>query len=339
MTLPLSDILVLDMSRVVAGPSATQTLGDLGANVVKVERRIQGDDQRLVGPPWMSGPNGEPLEEATYFQAVNRNKRSITVDYTKKEGADLLRDMAAKADVFFENYRTGTLAKYGLSYEDIKAINPRIVYCSLTGFGQTGPYSNRSGYDLLVQGMGGMMSINGLADGEPGAGPMRVGIPLADIFAGMNATMGVLAALRHRDKTGRGQYLDIALLDSQIAAMLNPFAAWFNAGVNLPRTGNHHPSAAPYGVYRASDGYILIATFNDREFARLAEAIGRAHWLKDPRYARSGARVENRSSMMSFLGGGATDVGALTAFAGEASPGRCTVEKRSMRDPVDGDAS
>lgn len=297
----LSGLFVLDMTRVVAGPLAAQTLGDLGADVVKVERRGEGDDVRRVGPPWLHDQAGNETDESTYFVSVNRNKRSLTVDFTSREGADLIRQIAAKADVFLENYRVGTLAKYGLGYEDLKAINPRLIYCSITGFGQTGPYSDRSGYDLLVQAMGGMMGVTGIAEGLPGSEPMRVGVPVADICAGLNATIGILAALRHRDATGEGQHVDVCLLESQIAAMLNPFAAWFNGGTQIKRTGNEHPSASPYGVYQASDGYLLIATFNDREFGRLAAAVGHPEWIEDPRFAKSVDRVANRPILAGLL--------------------------------------
>jgi crotonobetainyl-CoA:carnitine CoA-transferase CaiB-like acyl-CoA transferase len=205
--------------------------------------------------------------------------------------------MARQADVLLENYRTGTLARYGLGFDDLRKDNPALIYCSITGFGQTGPYKDRSGYDYLVQGMAGMMSVTGLPDGEPGAGPMRAGIPVADILSGMNAVIGVLAALEHRRRTGEGQHVDISLFDSQAAALLNTASAWLNAGVTLGRTGNDHPSAAPYGVYEADDGYLIVATFNDREFARLAKALGRSEWIDDPRFARNGDRVKHRPEL------------------------------------------
>ncbi len=290
----LAGVRVVDMTRVVAGPLAGQLLADLGADVVKVERRGEGDDVRRVGPPWLKDRDGRDSEESTYFQSVNRGKRSVTIDFTQAEGADLVRRLVEGADVLLENYRTGTLARYGLGYGDLAAINPRLVYCSITGFGMTGPYADRSGYDYLAQAMAGLMSVTGLADGQAGAGPTRVGVPIADICAGMNAAIGVLAALNFRHQSGRGQHLEVSLFDSQLAAMLNTFTAWFNGGTALPRTGNDHPSAAPYGVYAVADGHILIATFNDREFARLAEALGHPEWTDDPRFARNGARVANR---------------------------------------------
>lgn len=298
----LQGIRVLDMTRVVAGPYAGQIFGDLGADVVKLERPGEGDDCRRVGPPWMKDGEGlDTIGESTYYQSVNRNKRCITVDYAQPEGAALIRQLAAKADVVLENYRTGTLAKYGLGYEDLKAINPRLIYCSLTGFGQTGPYANRSGYDYLVQAMAGLMSVTGHRDGEPGAGPTRVGVPIADICAGLYGAIAVLAALNHRNTTGEGQQIDVSLFDAQLAAMLNTFSGWFNGGVALGRTGNDHPSAAPYGVFEVDDGFILIATFNDREFARLARVLNHADWAEDARFKTMGARVANRTLLKQLV--------------------------------------
>ena len=293
----LSGVKILDMTRVVAGPSATQCLGDFGADVLKVERPGEGDDVRHVGPPWLTDKNGEETRESTYFQAVNRNKRSIAVNFQSEEGAELLRRLAVQADVFVENFRPNTLAKYGLDYETLKQTNPRLVYCSISGFGQTGPYAYRSGYDFLMQAMSGLMSVTGETDGPP----MRVGVPIADILAGKDAVIGILMALRHRDATGKGQYIDISLFESQVAAMANTFTAWFNGGFVMPRTANDHPSASPYGVYRTSDGYILIATFNNREFVRLASAVDRKHWVEDARFSSMGARVANRGALAAAL--------------------------------------
>jgi crotonobetainyl-CoA:carnitine CoA-transferase CaiB-like acyl-CoA transferase len=297
----LAGVRVLDMTRVIAGPYAGQIFADLGADVIKVERQGEGDDIRRIGPPWLTGTAGTDHQESTYSQSVNRNKRSVTIDYAQEEGAALLREMASKCDVLLENYRTGTLAKYGLGYEDLRKINPRLIYCSVTGFGQNGPYSNRSGYDYLIQAMAGVMSVTGHRDGEPGEGPMRVGVPIADICAGLYAAIGVLAALNHRNVTGEGQHIDVSLFDSQVAALLNTFSAWFNGGTELGRTGNDHPSASPYGVYAVDDGYILVATFNDREFIRLAGAVGHPEWVEDPRFAKNGARVANRKELSLLL--------------------------------------
>lgn len=293
----LAGLRVIDMTRVIAGPLATQTLGDLGADVIKIERPGEGDDVRRVGPPWMPDETGVEPNESTYFRAVNRNKRSVTVNFTDPEGAELIRGMVAASDVLVENFRPGTLARYGLGPDDLLKLNPRLIYCSISGFGQDGPYAGRSGYDYLAQAMAGAMNITGQPDGKPGAEPTRVGIPMADIFAGYQATIAVLAALAHRTATGQGQAIDVSLFDAQFAAMLNPSSAWLNAGVEIGRTGNDHPSAAPYGVYPVDDGYILIATFNDREFVRLAAALGHPEWSSDDRFARNGARVAHREEL------------------------------------------
>ncbi len=294
---PLAGLKVIDMTRVIAGPFGGQILGDLGADVIKIERRGEGDDCRRVGPPWIREPNEEAPGESTYFQSANRNKRSLSVDFAKEEGQALIRRIASDADILIENYRTGTLGRYGLGYEQMRAVNPRLIYCSITGFGQEGPYSGRSGYDFLIQGMAGLMSVTGYPDGEPGAGPLRVGIPVADILAGLNAVIGVLAAVEHRHKTGEGQQIDISLFDAQAAALLNSASSWMNAGTKLGRTGNDHPSAAPYGVYEVDDGHIIVATFNDREFNRLAGVLGHPEWITDPRFARNGDRVRNRPEL------------------------------------------
>jgi crotonobetainyl-CoA:carnitine CoA-transferase CaiB-like acyl-CoA transferase len=292
---PLAGVCVLDMTRVLAGPYAGQILGDLGADVIKVERKDEGDDCRRVGPPWIRRPDGcDSPEESTYFQAVNRNKRSVAVDYAKPEGAQLLRELAARADVLIENYRTGTLCRYGLGADDLRRENPRLIYASLTGFGQSGPYAERPSYDCLAQAMAGLMSVTGPADGELGASPMRAGVPVADTIAGLYTTIAVLAALTHRHVTGVGQFIDVSLFDAQVASMMNPFSAWFNAGVALERTGNDHPSVAPYGVFDVDDGHIVIATVNDREFGRLAKVLGHPEWIEDPRFAKLSARNANR---------------------------------------------
>lgn len=298
---PLAGLRVIDLTRVVAGPMATQTLGDLGADVIKIERPGEGDDSRRVGPPWMRDADGNELEQSTYFQSVNRNKRSVGIDFGKPEGADLVRRLAASADVLIENYRPGTLAKYGLGWDELKEINPRLVYCSISGFGQTGPYATRSGYDYLVQAMAGVLAVTGLPDGEPGGGPLRVGIPLADTLTGLDAVIAIMAALFHRARTGLGQYIDISLFEAQFSALLNPSSSWLNAGAEIGRTGNDHPSAAPYGIFPVDDGHILVATFNDREFIRLAAAVGHPEWSEDPRFAKNGARVLNRAALKTAL--------------------------------------
>ncbi len=294
---PLAGLRVLDMTRIIAGPMAGQIFGDLGADVVKIERPGEGDDSRRVGPPWLRTGDGVNTNESTYFQAVNRNKRSVTVDFTTPEGGKLLRTMAAKADILIENYRPGTLLKYGLDYENVSKLNPRLIYCSLTGFGQTGPYSTRSGYDYLVQAMSGLMTVNGPKDGTP----TRVGVPIADICAGLYCVIGVLAALNHRTSTGRGQMVDVSLFESQIGILLNAFSSWYNGGMSLGRTGNDHPSSAPYGVFPVDDGHILIAVFSDREFGRLARALGHEEWVTDERFAKNGSRVAHREELRALV--------------------------------------
>lgn len=297
----LAGMVVLDLTRVVAGPLAAQTLADLGADVIKIERVGDGDDLRTLGPPWIEGRPGSP-EQSTYFQMVNRNKRSVGLDFSCPEGAEILRNLAARADVFIENFRTGTLARYGLGYEDLRAINPRLIYCSITGFGQTGPYNDRSGYDYLVQAMGGQMAVTGQPEADGGI-PTRVGVPIADITAGNNAAIAILAALLHRRNGGGGQHIDIALFDSQVALLMNNIGSWLNARAPLPRTGNEHPTAVPNGVFECADGFILIATFNDREFARLAKALGRPEWAEDVRFLRSRDRLENRVALTREING------------------------------------
>ncbi len=296
----LAGVRVLDMSRIVAGPFAAQMLADMGADVIKMERVAEGDDIRLVGPPWFGDTRRED-RQSTYFQAVNRGKRSLTVDFTRPEGRDLVLALVGEADVLIENYKTGNLARYGLDYAALAAVNPRLIYCSITGFGQTGPLATRPGYDYLIQAMSGLMSITGHPDGMPGAGPVRVGVPVCDVLAGQNAVAGILGALLQRQRTGRGQHIDVSLFDSQLAGLLNPAAAWLNNGVAWPRSGNDHPSAVPYGVFRAADGYIMIATFTDREFGRLASVVGHPEWSRDPRFDTTETRLANREILVATL--------------------------------------
>lgn len=289
----LAGVRVLDLTRVIAGPLASQILGDLGADVIKAEHPRRGDDVRRTGPPWARSAAGEASDTSTYFLAVNRNKRSIALDFTTPSGAHLLRELASRADVMIENFRPGTLARHGLDHVDLRAANPRLIYCAVSGFGQTGPYADRSGYDYLAQAMSGVMTVNGADGGEP----TRLGIPVADICAGHYAAIGILAALNHRATTGRGQLLDISLFEAQTAILLNAFSSVFNGGTTLGRTGNDHPSAMPYGVFDVDDGQILIATFNDREFARLAAELDHPAWSRDSRFATNGARVAHRETL------------------------------------------
>ena len=301
----LAGIKVLDLSRVLAGPWATQMLADLGADVIKVERPIAGDDTRHWGPPFLKDRAGSDTLEASYFTACNRNKRSITIDIAHPEGQALLRQMAQEADVVVENFKVGGLAQYGLDYESLKALNPRLIYCSITGFGQDGPYAERAGYDLMVQAMCGLMSITGHADGQPGGGPLKVGVAVVDVFTGLYASNAILAALNARDNarngTGEGQYIDMALLDVGMAVLANQAAGYLATGQAPERAGNIHPSLAPYQDFKTSDGNVLLAIGNDGQFARFCSAVGEAAWAADPRFATNTARVQHRSALLALM--------------------------------------
>jgi crotonobetainyl-CoA:carnitine CoA-transferase CaiB-like acyl-CoA transferase len=297
----LAGVKVLDLSRILAGPYATQLFADLGADVVKVENPDGGDDTRRWGPPFTTKADGG-RGDAAYFSACNRNKRSITVDFASEAGADLLRDLAAKADIIVENFRPGGLQKYGLDYASIAAINPGIIYCSITGFGQTGPYANRPGYDFLIQGMGGLMSITGQPDGSLGAGPVKVGVAVCDLFTGLFTANAALAALAYRNRTGKGQHIDCALLDSQVAMLANQSANWLNAEFCPTRMGNHHPSVVPYTVYKAADGFVIVACGNDKQFIRLTAALGVPEMADDAAFMTNEARIENRDRLDTELG-------------------------------------
>jgi formyl-CoA transferase len=289
---------VLDLSRVLAGPWCTQILADLGADVVKVELPGAGDDTRHWGPPFLQDAQGQDTDQASYFAACNRNKRSVTIDMSKPQGQALIRQMAEQADVLVENFKVGGLAKYGLDYASLSALNPRLVYCSVTGFGQTGPYAERAGYDLLIQASSGMMSITGRADGEPGGGGVRVGVALTDLFTGVYASTAVLAALRAREQTGRGQHVDMALLDVGMAILANQAAGYLNTGKVPQRQGNSHPSLAPYQDFPTADGAMLLAIGNDGQFARWCEAAGRPEWSRDARFSTNTARVHHRATLI-----------------------------------------
>ena len=294
---PLAGIRVLDLSRVLAGPWATQVLGDLGAEVLKIEQPGKGDDTRHWGPPFLDDGSGD----AAYYLAINRNKRSLEIDIAKPEGAEIIRKLALESDIVVENFRVGGLAKYGLDYASLAQLKPDLVYCSVTGFGQDGPYADRGGYDFLVQGMSGLMSVTGRPDGEPGAGPMKVGVPVADLFTGLNATIAILAALRHRDATGEGQHIDCALLDSQVAMLANQASNWLNGGVTPGRLGNDHPNVIPYRDFRTADGNVLVALGNDRQFFRFCKLIGRDDLAEDARFGSNAARAANRPALMAAL--------------------------------------
>lgn len=297
----LSHIRVLDLSRILAGPWAGQILADLGADVIKVERPGPGDDTRGWGPPWIKDDQGQDTSVASYYLCANRNKRSITVDITKPEGQDIVRRLAAQSDVVLENFKLGGLKQYGLDYDSLKAVNPRLVYCSITGFGQDGPYAPRAGYDFLIQGLGGLMSITGRPDGEPGAGPMKVGVALTDILTGLYATNAVLAALAWREKSGEGQYIDMALLDVQVACLANQAMNYLATGSNPRRMGNAHPSIVPYQDFPTEDGHMILAIGNDGQFARFCEVAGRPELAADARFATNRARVENRAELIPLL--------------------------------------
>ena len=301
----LSGIKVLDLSRVLAGPWATQMLADLGADVIKVERPVAGDDTRHWGPPFLKDDAGQATREASYFTACNRNKRSITVDMAHPEGQALLRQMAAEADVVVENFKVGGLQQYGLDYDSLKALNPRLIYCSITGFGQDGPYAERAGYDLMVQAMCGLMSITGHADGEPGGGPLTVGVAVIAVFTGLYASNAILAALNARDNarhgTGQGQYIDMALLDVGMAVLANQAAGFLATGQAPGRAGNIHPSLAPYQDFPSRDGNVLLAIGNDGQFARFCEACGHPDWAQDARFATNTARVQHRAELLERL--------------------------------------
>ena len=292
----LSHVKVLDLSRVLAGPWASQLLGDLGADIIKVERPGAGDDTRHWGPPFLEG-----TEDAAYFLCANRNKRSLTIDFTRPEGQALVRRLAAGVDVVIENFKVGGLAQYGLDHASLAADNPGLVTCSVTGFGQTGPYAQRAGYDFLMQGMGGLMSVTGRPDGEPGGGPQKVGVALTDVLTGLYASTAILAALAHRDRTGQGQHIDLALLDVQVASLANQTMNYLVGGQVPQRMGNAHPNVVPYQDFPSADGTFIIAVGNDGQFANLAQAMGRPDWPHNPAYATNAARVANRAALIAEI--------------------------------------
>jgi crotonobetainyl-CoA:carnitine CoA-transferase CaiB-like acyl-CoA transferase len=297
----LSQLRVLDLSRVLAGPWAGQILGDLGAEVIKIERPDGGDDTRAWGPPYLRDAEGRDTAEAAYFLCANRNKKSVTVDITKPDGQMIVRRLAEQSDVLLENFKLGGLKQYGLDYASLKAVNPRLIYCSITGFGQTGPYAARPGYDFLIQGMGGLMSITGRKDGEAGAGPQKVGVALTDVLTGLYATVAVLAALAHREATGAGQYIDMALLDVQVASLANQNMNYLTTGVAPTRMGNAHPNIVPYEDFPTADGDMIVAVGNEGQFTRLCEALGHPEWASDERFAGNKARVANREILIPLM--------------------------------------
>jgi crotonobetainyl-CoA:carnitine CoA-transferase CaiB-like acyl-CoA transferase len=297
---PLSHIRVLDLSRVLAGPWAGQCLADLGAEVIKIERPGAGDDTRGWGPPFLKTPSGE-AGDAAYFAAANRGKRSVTIDIAHADGQALIRRLAAQSDVVIENFKVGGLRKYALDYASLAPDNPRLVYCSITGFGQTGPYADRAGYDFMIQGMGGIMSVTGQPDGTPGAEPMKCGVAFADIFTGLYATIAITAALHHREHTGQGQYIDMALLDSQVAVLANQALNYLASGQAPVRLGNAHPNIVPYQTFATADGHVIIAVGNDRQFGELCRVAGLESLAADPRFRTNRARVANREALVPLI--------------------------------------
>lgn len=297
----LAGITVLDLSRVLAGPWATQLLADLGATVIKVERPGAGDDTRAWGPPWLADGDGQPTTDAAYFLCTNRNKQSVTVDFTRPEGQALIKQLAVRADVVVENFKVGGLAPYGLDYASLAALNPRLVYCSITGFGQDGPYAPRAGYDFLIQGMGGLMSLTGRPDGEEGEGPQKVGVALTDILTGLYAANAIQAALLHRAASGEGQHIDVALLDVQVACLANQALNYLVSGAVPKRMGNAHPNIVPYQDFPTADGDMILAIGNDGQFARWCAVAGHPEWAHDPRFATNPARVRHRGELIPLM--------------------------------------
>ncbi|AIO49029.1 MULTISPECIES: CaiB/BaiF CoA transferase family protein [Burkholderia] len=322
----LSHIRVLDLTRVLAGPWCAQTLADFGADVIKVERPGAGDDTRHWGPPYLKDADGADTAEAAYYLAANRNKRSVTIDIATPEGQRIVRELAAQSDVVLENYKVGQLKKYGLDYDALRAVKPDLVYCSVTGFGQTGPYAHRAGYDFIVQGIGGFMSITGERDGEPGGGPQKAGVAIADLATGLYSTIAVLAALAHRDRTGEGQYIDMALLDVQVALLANMNTNFLASGKPPVRWGNAHPNIVPYQTFQTSDGWIIVAVGNDGQFRKFVEAGGRPELADDERFATNPSRVRHRDTLVPILAemvkarGKADWIGALEAAGVPCGP-------------------
>lgn len=302
-TLPkaLGHIRVLDLSRVLAGPWCAQNLADLGADVIKIERPGAGDDTRAWGPPYAKDAQGQDTLEAAYYLSANRGKRSVTVDIASSAGQALLRELVLQCDVVLENFKVGHLKRYGLDYDALKAIKPDLVYCSITGFGQDGPYAHRAGYDFLIQGMGGLMSVTGERDDLPGGGPQKAGVALTDLMTGMYATVAVLAALTHRDRTGQGQHIDMALLDTQVAMLANVGSNYLNSGKPPRRWGNAHANIVPYQTFACADGHLIVATGNDGQYQKFVEAGGRPELGSDPRFATNPLRVQNRDLLVPLL--------------------------------------
>ncbi|SEQ62844.1 MULTISPECIES: CaiB/BaiF CoA transferase family protein [Pseudomonas] len=297
----LAGLRVLDLSRVLAGPWAGQILADLGAEVIKVERPGRGDDTRHWGPPFLKDPLGANTGESAYFLSANRNKQSIAVDFTQPDGQQILRDLAVKSDVVLENFKVGGLSAYGLDYASLSALNPEMIYCSITGFGQSGPYAQRAGYDFLIQGLGGLMSLTGHPDDDEGGGPVKTGVALVDILTGLYATVAVLAALNHRTQTGEGQHIDMALLDVEVACLANQAMNYLVSGESPTRLGNAHPNIVPYQAFPTADGDMILTIGNDAQFRRFCEVADRLDWVNDPRFATNQARVVHRMELVPLI--------------------------------------
>ena len=298
---PLADLRVLDLSRVLAGPWCSQNLADLGAEVIKVEKPGAGDDTRAWGPPYLKDATGKDTHESAYFLSCNRGKKSLTLDIAQPDGQRIVRALAASSDILIENYKVGGLARYGLDWPALQAVNPRLIYCSITGFGQDGPYAARAGYDFIVQGIGGLMSVTGERDDLPGGGPQKVGVAVADLMTGMYATVAVLAALAHRERSGAGQHIDLALLDAQVAMLANQNMNYLTTGRSPQRAGNAHPNIVPYQTFASADGHLILAVGNDAQFRRFCELAGCAELADDRRFASNRARVEHRADLLPLL--------------------------------------
>ncbi len=296
----LSHLRVLDLGRVLAAPWATQILGDLGAEVIKVEKPGEGDETRHFGPPFLTGPDGK-RGDATYFLTANRNKKSVTIDFSRPQGAALVKRLARRAHIVVENFKTGALAKYGLDYESLAAENPALIYCSLTGFGHDGPYKDKAGYDYVIQGMGGLMSVTGQKDGDPGAEPMKVGVAVSDLVSGLYTAIAILAAVIHQSRSGEGQSIDMALFDCQAAALANQATNYLAGGMVPGRLGNAHPNIVPYQVFATSDGHLILATSNDNQFRRFAKVADIEAVANDPRFATNAERVAHRQAIVDLL--------------------------------------
>ena len=298
---PLSHIKVLDLSRILAGPWSGQVLADLGADVIKVERPGAGDDTRAWGPPFLAGADAQPTKESGYYLSANRGKRSIIADLATAEGQRIVRALVARSDILLENYKVGTLARYGLGYDDLKAINPGLIYCSVTGFGQTGPRAEHAAYDFMIQAMGGLMSVTGERDDLPGGGPQKVGIPIVDLMTGMYTSVAVLAALARRSETGVGDYIDIGMLDVMVGSLANQGMNYLVSGKTPKRAGNKHPNIQPQDVFGCADGHVVLVVGNDGQFAKFCDVVGRPEWPADERFASNGARVRNQQVLLPMI--------------------------------------